>query len=79
MEIIRRFVAQQRTPYAAYTALQIALMRHFVARGGTAEEFCERLAPVFHRRFGFLLTGRGLDPPPSTEGGGPAAWLRVAV
>lgn len=80
MEIIRRFVTEQRTPYAAYTALQIALMRRFVARGGTAEEFCDRLAPAFNRRYGFLLTGRGeLAPPPSMEGCGPAEWLRVAV
>jgi hypothetical protein len=37
--------------FAAYTALQCALMRRHLARGGTAEDFCIRLAPVFHRRY----------------------------
>lgn len=55
METARRFIDHSRTRFAAYVALQCALMRRFVARGGTPEEFCERLAPVFHRRYGPLL------------------------
>ena len=42
---------------AAYLALQSALMRRFLARGGTAEEFCERLAPTYHRRYAPLVLG----------------------
>ena len=57
MEIMRRHIATQPTPLAAYLALQSALMRRFLARGGTAEEFCERLAPTYHRRYAPLVLG----------------------
>jgi hypothetical protein len=55
METARRFVDHAPTRFAAYLELQCALMRRYVARGGTAEEFCERLAPAFHRKYGPLL------------------------
>jgi hypothetical protein len=55
METARRFVGSAPTRFAAYIALQCALMRRFIARGGTPEEFCSRLAPVFHRRYAPLL------------------------
>ena len=42
---------------AAYNALQVALMRRFVARGGTVELWCVRLAPTFRRRYGWMLEG----------------------
>ena len=58
MEIIRQFVAGHRTGFAAYLALEIALMRRYVARGGTPEEFCTRLAPAFRRRFAPVLLER---------------------
>ena len=58
MEIIRRYVAVHPTGLGAYLALQCDLMRLFVARGGSAEEFCQRLAPAFRRRYGPLF----LDP-----------------
>jgi hypothetical protein len=45
------------SPLAAYNALQIALMRRFVAAGGTAELWCDRLAPAFRRRYGWMLEG----------------------
>lgn len=57
MEIMRRHMATQPTRLAAYLALQCALMRRFLARGGTAEEFCERLAPIYHRRYAPLIFG----------------------
>lgn len=63
MEILRRHVTTQPTRYAAYLALQAALMRRFLARGGTAEEFCARLAPIFHRRFAPALL---MDPTVAT-------------
>lgn len=59
MEIMRRHMAKQPTALAAYLALQSALMRRFLARGGTVEEFCERLAPTFHRRYAAVLHGDG--------------------
>ena len=51
MEVARRYSESFPSRFAAYTALQCALMRRYLARGGTAEDFCTRLAPVFHRRY----------------------------
>ena len=59
MEVARRYMTEYPTRFAAYTALQCALMRRYLARGGTQEEFCTRLAPVFHRRYAPLLLDRG--------------------
>lgn len=67
MEIVRRHVVNQPTRLAAYLALECALMRRFLARGGTLEEFCERLAPAFHHRFAPVLLsdpGREAALPP---------------
>ena len=55
MEVARKFMEAYPTRFAAYTALQCALMRRYQARGGSHEEFCARLAPAFHRRYGHLL------------------------
>lgn len=55
METARRFIADSPTRFGAYVALQCALMQRFVARGGTPEEFCVRLAPAFRRRYAPLL------------------------
>lgn len=55
MEITRRFVDTCPTRFGAYLALQCALMQRFIARGGSSEEFCVRLAPVFHRRYAPIL------------------------
>jgi hypothetical protein len=57
MELTGRYLAMHPTRFAAYLALEVALMRRFVAIGGTEEEFCRRLAPAFARRYGFLLRG----------------------
>lgn len=59
MEVARRFVESCPSRFAAYTALQCALMRRHLARGGTAEDFCLRLAPVFHRRYAPVLLEGG--------------------
>jgi hypothetical protein len=55
MEILRRFLETSPTRFDAYVALQCALMRRYVNRGGTTEEFCERLAPAYHRRYAPVL------------------------
>jgi hypothetical protein len=57
MEIVRRYMTPQSTGFAAYLSLQRALMLRYVARGGSVEEFCVRLAPAFHRRFAPLMLG----------------------
>lgn len=55
MEIMRRYLETSPTRFDAYVSLQRALMQRFVNRGGTTEEFCERLAPAYHRRYAALL------------------------
>ena len=55
MEISRTFLEQYGTGFQAYIALQCALLRRFVAAGGSPEDFCERLAPVFRARWGPVL------------------------
>jgi hypothetical protein len=41
--------------FAAYMALQRALLGRWLARGGTEQSWCLRLAPVFRERYGSLL------------------------
>ena len=43
------------SPYQAYLEMQRALMRRFVARGGSEEEFVARLAGAFRTYFGWML------------------------
>jgi hypothetical protein len=45
------YLARHGSPFAAYMALQCALLERFVARGGSPDEWCNRLAPVFRRRY----------------------------
>lgn len=60
METARRFIEANQTGFCAYLALQCALMRRYIAQGGTQEGFCDRLAPVFHRKYApLLLNGTG--------------------
>lgn len=65
MEISRRYIAAYPTRFAAYMALECALMQRFLARGGTPEEFCDRLAPHFRRRFAPLLAAPAVLAPPT--------------
>jgi hypothetical protein len=55
MELGRRYLARSPSRFQAYLALQRALMNRHLARGGTAEDFCARLAPAFRRRWWRLL------------------------
>lgn len=58
MTLAVHFLNRERSPLAAYNALQIALMKQYVARGGSAESWCARLAPAFRRRYGWMLDSR---------------------
>ena len=49
------YLARYESRFAAYMALQRALLSQYVARGGSPEAWCERLAPVFRRRFDTLV------------------------
>ena len=43
------------TGFAAYMALQRALIARWVARGGTEESWCSSMAPLFRRRYAVLV------------------------
>ena len=51
MILAQRFLARYETPFAAYMALQRALLVHYLSRGGTEERWCAEIAPLFRRRY----------------------------
>ena len=51
MILVQEYLARHGSPFAAYMALQRALLRQFLARGGTEEIWCTRIAPAFRRRY----------------------------
>lgn len=51
MILVQQYLARYGSPFAAYMALQRALLRHFLLRGGTEEMWCTRIAPAFRRRY----------------------------
>jgi len=51
MILALRYLEKHGSPFAAYMALQTALLRHYVSRGGTEEAWCTRIAPVSRRRY----------------------------
>ena len=53
------FLSRHPSRLSAYNNLQRTLMRRFLSRGGTLEEWCGRLAPAFRARYGWLLSGEG--------------------
>ena len=55
MILAQKYLARYETPFAAYMALQRALMLHYLSRGGTEQNWCERIAPIFHRRYERML------------------------
>ena len=55
MILAQKYLARYETPFAAYMALQRALMMLYLSRGGNEREWCERIAPLFHRRYQKML------------------------
>ena len=55
MILAQKYLARYATPFAAYMALQRALMMHYLSRGGSEQKWCERMAPLFHRRYERML------------------------
>ena len=49
------YLANARSPLAAYNALQVQLMRRYIGRGGTEAEWVAHYAAAFRRRFGWML------------------------
>jgi hypothetical protein len=71
METARRYLSHYPSHLAAYLALQCALMQRYVRRGGTAQDFCSHLAPVYRRKYRPIFFGPVLDaaggPSPGEE------------
>ena len=51
MILAQKYLARYDTPFAAYMALQRALLLHYLSTGGTEERWCKEIAPLFHRRY----------------------------
>lgn len=51
MILAQKYLARCDTPFAAYMALQRALLVHYLSRGGTEERWCREIAPIFRRRY----------------------------
>lgn len=55
------YLARCGSGFEAYMALQRALIARWVARGGTEESWCDRMAPVFRARYaGLARVGVGV-------------------
>lgn len=48
------YIAKCRNGFAAYTTMQASLLARFIRRGGSVDEWVERLAPAYRRRYGWL-------------------------
>jgi hypothetical protein len=48
------YLARCGNGFEAYMALQRALITRWIARGGTEQSWCERMAPSFRRRYEWL-------------------------
>ena len=49
------YLARSGSGFEAYMALQRALIARWVARGGTEQSWCERIAPLYRRRYEMLV------------------------
>lgn len=46
--------------FDAYMTLQSALLTRWLARGGTVDGWCDRIAPLYRLRYGSLVDGAGV-------------------
>ena len=58
MLLLDRILPDSKSPFHAYMELQRRLMYRWIARGGSEQAWCERMAPVFHARYGRLIEQR---------------------
>lgn len=49
------YLARCGSGFEAYMALQRALIARWIARGGTEQSWCERMAPLYRRRYEMLV------------------------
>ncbi len=52
------FLNRHPSGLSAYNHLQRTLMRRYLGRGGTLEDWCARFAPAFRARYGWMLGSR---------------------
>ncbi|HSJ13975.1 MAG TPA: hypothetical protein VK939_06145 [Longimicrobiales bacterium] len=55
MILAEKYLARHGRTFEAYMALQRALLMRYVGRGGTEQDWCERMAPVFRARYEALV------------------------
>jgi hypothetical protein len=55
MLLAEYYLARNDSGFAAYMALQRALLLRWLARGGTEQSWCDRLAPRFRERYAGTL------------------------
>lgn len=55
MMLLERILGDCESPFQAYMELQRRLLHHWIARGGTEEAWCQRLAPAFHARYAPMI------------------------
>lgn len=55
MMLLERLMGDCESPFQAYMELQRRLLQRWMARGGTEEAWCQRLAPAFHARYGWII------------------------
>ena len=63
MILAQKYLARYETPFAAYMALQRALMLHYLCKGGTEQNWCERIAPRFRARYSPVFAAAAKDWP----------------
>ena len=75
MILAQKYLARYETPFAAYMALQRALLLHYMTRGGTAERWCREIAPLFRRRYLPMFTAAAM-PHVAVPAAGPKDLLK---
>lgn len=78
MVLAQLYSARYGSIFTAYMALQRALLRRYLAQGGTWQEWCERLAPVFQRRYGPAFNALAARRPADQGGVGTTLSPRAA-
>lgn len=53
--LAQEYLERYPNSFEAYMALQRVLLRRYVVRGGSEEEWCARIAPAFRRRYARLV------------------------
>ena len=69
MILVQQYLARHQSPFAAYMALQTALLRQYLQQGGTEEIWCQRIAPAFRRRYAGVFASVARSTPLSTTTG----------